>query len=429
MSHVTDRFSLADWLAWMEQCHPAEIELGLERVSRVAAGLDLLQLDSRVVTIAGTNGKGSTVTYLETILLDAGYSVGCYTSPHFREYNERVRLNGQNVSDDALVQAFRAINASRKEVPLTYFEYGTLAALEIFKREKPDVVLLEVGLGGRLDAVNIIDADVSVVTSIALDHMDWLGDNREVIGREKCGIFRADRPAVVGEADPTDSVKAVVAETGAQLYQVGEQFSYSVEGGYWHWQGICPESEALVLKDLPLPQLPLPNAATALQVLAVLGLAVSPDSIRSGLARASMTGRMQKIMLTEGECWLDVAHNPEAAGLLAKRLATMGKQIHLVLGMLSDKDSASVIELLRPCISQWYLSDLSVPRGQKAEVLARSLEQERQQGRCRTYGNVAAALDAARASLNDDSCVVVAGSFYTVTDALEHLNVGKQDAG
>lgn len=429
MSRVTDRFSLADWLAWIEQCHPSEIELGLDRVSRVAADMNLLALDSRVVTIAGTNGKGSTVTYLETILLKAGYSVGCYTSPHFRDYNERVRLNGRNVSDDTLVQAFTAITSARGETPLTYFEYGTLAALEIFKREKPDVVLLEVGLGGRLDAVNIIDADVSAVTSIALDHMDWLGDNREVIGREKCGIFRADRPAVVGESDPPESVKSVVAETGARLYQVGEQFSYTVAGDHWNWQGICPESEPLQLERLPLPHLPLPNAATALQVLAVLGLAVDADAIRWGLKHATMTGRMQRVELPEGECWLDVAHNPEAAGLLAQRLSAMHKDIHLVLGMLSDKDSAAVIDLLRPCISHWYLCDLAVPRGQKAEVLAQSLTVETQNGVCHRYDSVAQALNSARSQLGDNGCLVVAGSFYTVTDALEYLNVGKQDAG
>ncbi|MGB0467800.1 MAG: bifunctional tetrahydrofolate synthase/dihydrofolate synthase [Pontibacterium sp.] len=423
MKQVTDQFSLDAWLTWIEQCHPAEIELGLGRVSQVAQRLGVLKLNSRIVTVAGTNGKGSTVTYLEAMLRNAGYTVGCFTSPHFRHYNERVRLNAENVSDEMLCQAFRAINEARGDIALTYFEYGTLAALVIFQQQAPDVVLLEVGLGGRLDAVNIIDADVSVVTSIALDHIDWLGDNREIIGREKCGIFRQDKPAVCGDSEPTQSVSEVAAETGAQLYQVGQQFNYQIHDGRWDWQGVCPVGESLQLTDLPLPGLPLPNAATALQVLAVLGLAVSVEAIHQGLEQAAMTGRMQPVELDNGTCWLDVAHNPEAAGLLAKRLQAKGQDVHLVLGMLGDKDFATVIDILRPQIKHWYLADLNVSRGQKATTLAENLDAEVQAGCCDMFDSVAAALEAARAHLNPDNCLLVAGSFYTVSDALDHLGV------
>lgn len=423
MTQLTDRFSLDEWLSWIEACHPAEIKLGLERVSRVADDLGVRKPQSKVITIAGTNGKGSTVTYLETILGKAGYSVGCYTSPHFRHYNERVRLNGKNISDEELCQSFRAITAARKDTPLTYFEYGTLAALEIFNRKQPDVILLEVGLGGRLDAVNIVDADVAVVTSIAIDHVDWLGDDREVIGREKSGIFRAGRPAICGEADPTASVATVADETGAVLYQVGDQFAYQGDADKWNWQGVCPVGESLQLESLPMPALPLPNAATALQVLAVLGLDVSVDAIREGLASATMTGRMQRVELAQGSCWLDVAHNPEAAELLAKRLAVKGQQVHMVLGMLGDKDFASVIEILRPQVSYWYLADLDVPRGQKAEMLASHLTDEAAAGCCRSFLSVADALDAAQVHLSQNNCLLVAGSFFTVSDALNHLGV------
>lgn len=423
MSQVTDGFSLDEWLSWIEACHPAEIELGLERVSQVADAMGVRTPKSKVITIAGTNGKGSTVTYLETILGKAGYSVGCYTSPHFRKYNERVRLDGRNISDEELCQAFRTITEARNDIPMTYFEYGTLAALEIFGRKEPDVILLEVGLGGRLDAVNIVDADVSVVTSIAIDHVDWLGDDREVIGREKSGIFRANRPAVCGEADPTASVAEVAAETGAVLYQVGEQFSYQVDGQEWNWQGVCPVGETLMLEGLPLPTLPLPNAATALQVLAVTGLDVSVDAIRAGLEEATMTGRMQRVELANGTAWLDVAHNPEAAELLAARLAAKDQEVHLVLGMLGDKDFASVIEIMRPQVSYWYLADLNVPRGQKAEVLAAHLTAEVDAGRCACFGTVADALDAAQDRLTKENSLLVAGSFFTVSDALDHLGV------
>lgn len=288
--------SLSEWLTWMEQCHPAEIELGLERVSRVAESLQLDLSASTVVTIAGTNGKGSTLTFLNRIYREAGYRVGAYTSPHFIDYNERVQINGVNASDQQLCDAFQKIDQARGDIPLTYFEFGTLAALVIFSAEKPDLVLLEVGLGGRLDAVNIIDPDIAVVTTVAIDHVDWLGDDRNKIGYEKAGIFRAGRPAVCGDLDPPPSVAEYAAQIGAQLYQSGTHFSITADENGWNWfaQG---EPEP-VISQLPLPALPLQNAATALQAVQLIPLPVTPQQIRDGIARAQMTGRMQRLEKT-----------------------------------------------------------------------------------------------------------------------------------
>ncbi len=417
--------TLSAWLERIEACHPSDIELGLDRVREVATRLALDLSRSTVVTIAGTNGKGSTQTFLEHMLRNAGYSTGCYSSPHFLRYNERVRMDGAEVADAALCDAFAAIEAARGDIALTYFEYGTLAALHVFSQQAPDYVLLEVGLGGRLDAVNIIDPQVAVVTSIGLDHTDWLGDTRELIGREKAGIFRADAPAVSGDAEPPDSLAEVARELGAQLYQVGDSFDYQVQASSWCWQGRDLKGNAVALADLPLPGLPLPNAATALQVLHLLLAQPERGAIESALRGASMTGRMQRLMLDGNEYILDVAHNPQAAQYIAGRLAAspVEGRLHVLLGMLSDKDVTGVLKALQPVGQYWHFASLGGPRGQSAESLVRRLRELDPAAHCDAYPDVISALSALRHKLKAGDRVLIAGSFFTVSEALAALEL------
>lgn len=414
------KLSLDQWLSWMEACHPAEIELGLGRVGQVAENLGIDLSASTVVTIAGTNGKGSTVSYLDQIYRSAGYSVGCFTSPHFIAYNERVRLNGVNSSDEILCDAFERIDQARAEIPLTYFEFGTLAALLIFSDQKPDLVLLEVGLGGRLDAVNIVDPDIAVVTTVALDHIEWLGDNREVIGREKAGIFRPETPAVCGDLEPPASVAAYADEIGAALYQSGEAFSYRIEAdNLWSWQGKSAEGQSIAMASLPMPGLPLQNAATALQALQFIPFTVSDEQIRQGIKDAGLIGRMQKITQGSQNYWLDVAHNPEASELLAQRVNALAGDKLLILGMLADKDCATVMDTLLPCFEKVILVDLNVPRGQKAEDLQQHIAQR---DNLMTEKSVVAAIERVKTAYTDVENVIIAGSFFTVADALVTLD-------
>lgn len=417
MQPIIQNKTLSEWLSWMEQCHPSEIELGLERVDQVAKTMAIDLSASRVVSIAGTNGKGSTVSYLDAIYRQAGYSVGCFTSPHFLHYNERVKVDGANISDELLCAAFERIDQARGETPLTYFEFGTLAALVIFAELKPDLVLLEVGLGGRLDAVNIIDADVSVVTTVALDHMDWLGDDRDVIGREKAGIYRSACPAICGDLNPPATVAQYAKEIGANLYQAGEAFSYLVDSASdtWMWRGLSPKHEIVEIKGLPLPQLPLQNAATALQVVQCISLPIAVEALSIGVSQASLTGRMQNITLDNTQYWLDVAHNPEAAELLAQRLGKMEDGVTLVLGMLADKDCQQVIEWLAPVVDCVYLVDLNVPRGQKAHTLASYFPSSQVVKQC---SSVEDTLNCLKKDNNRSGNVIIAGSFFTVSDAL-----------
>jgi dihydrofolate synthase/folylpolyglutamate synthase len=417
--------SLKDWLSLIDACHPSDIELGLARVQAVADRLALDFSGSTVVTIAGTNGKGSTQTFLDQMLRRHGYSTGCYSSPHFLRYNERVRINGQEVSDRLLCDAFAAVEVARGSIALTYFEYGTLAALHIFASASPDFLLLEVGLGGRLDAVNIVDPDVAVVTTVALDHTDWLGDTRELIGREKAGIFRPGKPAICGDQLPPDTVAAVAQELGAQLYQVGDAFAWDETATGWRWRGLDQQGQTVELEALPVPQLPLPNAATALQVLHLLLEQPSLEAIQGALAGARMTGRMQRLALGDAECILDVAHNPQAAQYLAGRLAAAPQdgRLHVVLGMLGDKDVAGVLRALQPVVDSWHFTSLAGPRGQSAQALERQLRELAGDAVCQSYTDVAAALVAVRQQVGVGDRVLIAGSFLTVSDALAQLQL------
>jgi len=427
--HIDYPATLDAWLERIEACHPAEIELGLDRIKRVAGhlGIDLGQ--SRKVLIAGTNGKGSTVTMLDSILRAAGLTTGVYTSPHFLRYNERIRIGGEEVADALLCEQFARIETARGDTELTYFEYGTLAALLCFADAEPDVLLLEIGLGGRLDAVNIVDCDIAVVTSIALDHTDWLGNDREQIGREKAGIARPGKPLVCGDPEPPESVISLCTQLGVPLWLRNRDYGLIPEGKGWRWWGMNSAREAVSYENLPQPELPLINAATVLQVLQLLVPEIATDRIEQGLGDARMTGRMQRIELPEGPCILDVAHNPEAAAYMAGRLEqdpVAGRTL-LVIGMLADKDIDTVIEQLGGAIDLWYPVTLGGARGAKAGRLAGPIAAN---GGCvaAEHDRVADALTAARQAMAPGDRLLVAGSFVTVSDALVALDVPGADA-
>ncbi|PSJ47586.1 bifunctional tetrahydrofolate synthase/dihydrofolate synthase [Zobellella endophytica] len=398
--------SLADWLAVLEGLNIAHIELGLDRMAAVAGRMGLLSLPSHVITVGGTNGKGTTCALLESMLRAGGHSVGVYSSPHLLDYRERVRLNGGHPEPAAFCEAFAAVEAARGDIALTYFEFGTLAALWLFRAAAPEVVLLEVGLGGRLDATNVVASDQTVVTTIALDHTDWLGDNREAIGFEKAGIFRPGKAAVCGDPLPPRRLLEHASGLGTPLYCVGRDYRWASDGRHWSFFGL-----GLDLADLPLPSLPVMNAATALAVLACSPFRLTPAQIKRGLREARLSGRLQALT---PQLWVDVAHNPESAAYLAERLAALpvrGRRLGLV-GMLRDKDIAASLAPLRPLVDEWYLAGLAGPRGASADILAQWLPEGRR------FETVTAALQTARADCGEQDIVIAFGSFYTVAEVL-----------
>ncbi|MGF1800710.1 bifunctional tetrahydrofolate synthase/dihydrofolate synthase [Vibrio gigantis] len=403
--------SLEMWLDYLSNIHTSAIDLGLDRVQAVASKANLTKPAQHVITVAGTNGKGSTCALMEAILLDAGYSVGVYSSPHLIRYNERVRINGQDLSDEKMVQSFDFIEKERGEISLSFFEYGTLAALRAFQTEAVDVVLLEVGLGGRLDATNIVDHDVSVITSLAVDHVDWLGDDINVIGFEKAGIYRSGKPAICGQPKPPATVAAHADDIKAEFYQVGIQYTYDVDGDTWNWH-----SGAFQLESLPIPSLPLPNAATALMALGTSELSISDVNVVNGMKNAQLPGRMQQIS-DQPVIVLDVAHNPHSAEYFAQQVTKQyaGKSLHVVVAMLHDKDIPATLEVLAPITTHWYPASLQGPRAATAAELCKSLPQGVEQ-----YSTPVAAFEAALASVQGDDVVLVVGSFHTVGEVLEH---------
>ncbi|ABZ77195.1 FolC bifunctional protein [Shewanella halifaxensis HAW-EB4] len=399
--------TLNRWLDFLLAIHPTEIDMGLGRVSQVAKRMGLTDLgETKVVTVAGTNGKGTTCAMIEAALQLSGQTVGVYSSPHLLKYNERVRINGLDATDAALVNAFESIETARAEISLTFFEYATLAGLYLFKAAKLDVILLEVGLGGRLDATNIIDTDIAVVTSIDLDHQEYLGDTREHVAAEKAGIFRANRPAIVGEPDCPSSLLDVANRVGASLYRVNSEFSYRCSDKDWHYQG-----QHFDLDNLPFPYLPQPNAATVIAVLEHLCPTISEDIIAKAVGETQLAGRLE-CLNDSPRVIVDVAHNPHAARYLKSRLAAMPKRRLIALcGMLKDKDVRSVLQELSADVDQWYLCDLSVPRGATAADLKAFMPAQTQAS---TYTDMSAAWHALRAQLQPDDVVIVFGSFYTV---------------
>ncbi len=406
---------LAAWLSYLENLHSKAIDMGLERVSQVAARLDVLKPAPFVFTVAGTNGKGTTCRTLESMLMAAGYKVGVYSSPHLVRYIERVRVQNAELAESAHTAAFAEIEAARGDISLTYFEYGTLSALWLFKQAQLDVVILEVGLGGRLDATNIVDPDVAVVTSIALDHTDWLGPDRESIGREKAGIFRSGKPAIVGEPDMPHTIADVAQEKGALLQRRDVDWRYSVTESGWRF-----EDAKGVLENLPLPQVPQPNAATALAALRASGLTVNEQAIRDGIQQAILAGRFQ-IVSESPRLILDVAHNPHAAAYLAGRLKSLPKtgRVLAVIGMLHDKDIGGTLACMESVVDSWYCAPLEGPRGATAEQLMQHL------GQGQTFASVELAWRAAMADARPEDTVLVCGSFHTVAHVMDVMDAGR----
>jgi dihydrofolate synthase/folylpolyglutamate synthase len=416
--------TLGEWLAWLEQLHPSAIDMGLDRSRQVARQLGLTRPAPLVITVTGTNGKGSTCAFLAELLQAQRLKVGVYSSPHLVRYNERVKVQGVEATDAQLCDAFAAVEAARGDVSLTYFEMGTLAAFWLFEQAQLDAVVLEVGLGGRLDAVNLVDADLALVTSIGVDHADWLGDTRESVAFEKAGIFRPGRPALCGDIDPPEPLLAKARELGCPLLVRGQAFDVSLKEHGWDWRGIV-DGEPLELRDLPLLELPMPNAALALQAYALLGYPLEPVQIARTLANTRLAGRLdRRVVRWQGKdlnLLLDVGHNPHAAQFLAqclRRRPVVGKR-RAVFGLLADKDLDGVVTELVSVIDEWAVTPLPTTRSRSAEQLQSTLQNLGAQ--VTSYQSVALALEAQCALATADDEILLFGSFYCVAEALEWL--------
>jgi dihydrofolate synthase/folylpolyglutamate synthase len=371
---MTARIDLAGWLAWLEQLHPSAMELGLDRIGRVAARLGVDAPQVPVITVAGTNGKGSVCALAEAILGAGGYRVGCYTSPHLARFNERVRVAGEQVSDARLCTAFSAVDAARGDTRLTFFEFTTLGALAVFRALQVDVLVLEVGLGGRLDATNVVAPDAAVVTSIGVDHAEWLGADRDAIAHEKAGIARRGRPLVSGSTDAPAGLEAAAQASGADLRTRPADFDEEAHTDDWDWHGA-----GHAYSGLPRPAVmagyQLENAATALMALAAAGCLPSQKAVATGLRAAHVPGRLERWSGADPETLLDVAHNPDAAAALAQTLAARpaaGRTL-AVLGMYHDKDVAGVVAALTEAVDTWVAVGLPPPRGRTANGLAAAM--------------------------------------------------------
>ncbi len=413
--------TLADWLAYAEQTHPQSIELGLARIQSVAQRMQL-RFDCPVFTVAGTNGKGSTCAMLEAILAHAGYRTGVFTSPHLVHFEERLRLQGESVQAEALVPHFEAVEAARGDTPLTYFEFTTLAILACMVAARLDVAVLEVGLGGRLDAVNIIDTDCAVITSIDLDHMDWLGHDRETIGAEKAGIMRGGKPAIVSDPVPPASLQATAERVGADLWLPGRDFHAGGDKQQWNWQGRGRRYAGLAYPALRGAN-QLVNAAGVLAALEALRpqLPVTAQAVRNGLATVELPGRFQ-IVPGQPVLVLDVAHNPHSVAALAENLDAMGfyPRTHAVFGVMADKDLAPILARMGPLVEHWYFCDLPTPRAAEASAVqaAWQAQNTRQDVGSAVFADPEAALQAAVAAAAPTDRIVVFGSFFTVGGVL-----------
>ena len=425
--------TLANWLAYLETLHPKSIALGLERVAEVRQRLNL-QPDFPLIVVGGTNGKGSVCAMLESILYAAGYRVGCYTSPHLLHYNERVRIGKRQVSDAELCASFAQIEQVRGDVRLTYFEFGTLAAMQCFIAHRVEVAILEVGLGGRLDAVNVFDNDCAVIASVDIDHTEYLGTTREQIGFEKAGIFRSGKVAICADDDVPLALAEHAQKIGAELWRIGQEFNFTLplsptplprggeglSGGQWDYR-----SKVGTRSSLPYPALrgefQLRNASAALAALDVLKerLPVNMEAVRRGLNEVELAGRFQ-LVPGKPTLILDVAHNPHAANSLAQNLASLPPCAHTyaVFAMLKDKDRAGVVAALDPHIDTWLVAGIDAPRGATAGELEQVVQQCRVRGEILPFNSIAAALRYACNAAGENDRIVAFGSFYTVAEVM-----------
>ena len=415
--------TLDDWLAHCEQLHPKTIDMGLDRVRAVAERMGL-RFDCPVFTVAGTNGKGSTCAMLEAILTQAGFRTGLFTSPHLVRFEERCRIRGQNVDASDLVAAFARVESARAEISLTYFEFTTLAILDTLARAGLDAVILEVGLGGRLDAVNIIDTDCAIITSIDIDHAELLGDTREKIGFEKAGILRTGRPAIVSDPVPPQSVIDRATEIGADLWLLGRDFNYSGDKQQWAWAGRGRRYAGLAYPALRGAN-QLINASGVLAALTAMRqqLPVTAQAVRNGLALVDLPGRFQ-VVPGQPALVLDVAHNPHSVAALALNLDAMGfyPTTHAVFGAMADKDLAPMLHRMDPLVDRWYFADLPTPRAASGAALQTAWQAltQRKDASSAVFSQPLDALHAAAAKAQAADRIVVFGSFYTVGGVLVH---------
>ncbi|WDE03573.1 bifunctional tetrahydrofolate synthase/dihydrofolate synthase [Thalassomonas viridans] len=413
--------SLQEWLCYLEHLHNQEIDLGLARIGQVATRLDIRFDFAKVITVAGTNGKGTTCAFLENALLGQGKSVAVYSSPHIERFNERLRINRQDCDDQAFICAFVEIEQARGDISLSYYEFTTLAAFLVLMARKPDVIILEVGLGGRLDATNTIDADIAVITTIDLDHQAFLGDTREAIGYEKAGIMRANTPVVVGDKNPPQSLLDHGNSLEAEMYLRERDFFVSGagntagQGDGINWQWRCGQT---LLPELKLPSIPQDNVATALMVLALLEVELSGELVNGLIRQTRVPGRTEMFHL-QSDIMLDVGHNPQAARYLAGVLAQKRRQenyrrVFAVVGMLADKDISNTLKPLAEDIDAWYLGTLDGPRAAKAQEIARVLPPEQENINC--FDNVTQAFKMACNNAKATDLILVFGSFFTVAE-------------
>ena len=413
-SHNSDKedWSLDQWLTYLEQVHPSSIELGLERVAEVFRNLQLYLEKRIVITVAGTNGKGTTCALIEQALLIANCSVAVFSSPHLLDYRERVRISGLMLTEKAHCQAFLKVDQARGDTSLTYFEFGTLAALQLMADSDVKYLLLEVGLGGRLDSVNIVAPTVAVITSIDLDHQDWLGDTKELIALEKAGIFRANIPAVIGEPHPPSTLVDAALDYQVKPVWQGNDFNFQIDDKGFHWQGVnsCYE-------HLPIPNIPAQNASTALQVIEILRLHLDNKQMTQAFKQTSLPGRRQVIQ-NKPMVMLDVAHNPQATHLLAFDIKNMKyKRVIAVVAMLADKDIRATLAPMLSVVCTWHCASLDVPRGAKSSTLVSAVLSSEK--KVLEYESVEIAYKRALEEAKKNDLVIVFGSFYTVTDVLK----------
>ena len=420
---------LADWLTLLETRHPCEIELGLERVSAVWQRYQKNHQTCyehrkrpKIITVAGTNGKGSCIASMQALLLEHNYSVGVFTSPHFLHYNERICISGLPVSDAEIVSAFETIESLRDEIDLTYFEFNTLAALIIFDANDLDFILLEVGLGGRLDATNIIDSDVAVLTSIDLDHQEWLGDTRSKIAAEKLGIARAGKPLVIGETDYPDNFQQLVLDTSAVALWCGQEFDYQLQESTFSARLLVDtDAGSKQIDNLPVQGLLPVNKIMALQALICAGISLDADKCRVALGGIALSGRQQQLCFQGKNIILDVAHNPAAAALLAQNLTKKPGRKIAVASVLDDKDWSAMVTALMPVIDDWKIAELQgVSRASEGYSLVKLLYNRGLQATL--FATVKKAFFEALASADSNDSIIVFGSFHTVAQVMELIS-------